>query len=72
MLAVALAMVYLTPDIVVYAHDGLRLVSAVAILLMLHQAAIQLQVAARRNRRLAWASGPLAVATGIEQHRGRR
>lgn len=72
MLAVALAMIYLTPDLVSYVHDGLRLVTLVAILLFLHQVAIQVQVATRRNRRLSWASGPLAIATGIEQHRSRR
>lgn len=72
LLAVALAMTFLTPDLVIGIHDGLRLVTVVAVLLMAHQGAIRLQVASRRNRNLSWASGPLAVATGIEQHRGRR
>ena len=72
LLAVALAMVFLTPDLVIGIHDGLRLVTAVAILLILHQGAIRLQVASRRRRKLYWVSGPLAVATGIEEQRRRR
>lgn len=71
-LVVALAIIFLTHNLVSYVHDGPRIVVTIAILLMLHQAAIRLQVATRRKRNLAWASGPLAVATGIEEHRRRR
>ena len=71
-LVVALAITYLTASLVSDVHEGPRLVALAAIALTLHQAAIRLQVATRRNRKLSWASGPLAVATGIdEQRRGR-
>ena len=71
-LAVALAVIYMTADLTNGLHLGPRFVAAVAILLTLHQGAIRLQVATRRNRKLSWASGPLAVATGIEDQRRRR
>ena len=72
LLGFALATIYLTVNLVNGVHDGPRLVAAAAILLTLHQAAIRLQVATRRNRKLSWASGPLAVATGIDYRRRRR
>ncbi len=72
MLVVALATTYMTGNLVSGTHEGPRLLASAAIVLTLHQAAIRLQVATRRSRKLSWASGPLAVATGIdEQRRGR-
>ena len=71
-LVVALAVIYMTANLANGLHLGPRFVAAVAILLILHQGAIRLQVATRRNRKLSWASGPLAVATGIEDQRRRR
>ena len=71
-LAVALAVIYMTANLANSIHVGPRFVAVAAILLILHQGAIRLQVAARRNRKLSWASGPLAVATGIEDQRRRR
>ena len=72
-LVTALAIIYLTPTLANHTYVGPALVAGIAILLILHQGAMRLQVATRRNRKLSWVSGPLAVATGIEeQHRWRR
>ena len=73
LLLVALAVTYLTSNLVSNVHEGPWIAASAAIALTLHQAAIRLQVTTRRSRKLSWASGPLAVATGIdEQPRGRR
>lgn len=69
LLAVALAITYVTTDLVSDIYAGPRLLGSIASLLIIHQAAIRIQVATRRNRRLAWASGPLAIATGMDQGR---
>lgn len=73
MLAAALAIIFMTNNLVIVLREGPRIIAAVATLLIVHQAAIRMQVASRRNRRLVWASKPLAIATGIGEHRrGRR
>ena len=71
-LVVALAIIFMTADLTNGIHAGPRLAAVAAILLILHQGAIRLQVATRRSRKLSWASGPLAVATGIEEQLRRR
>lgn len=65
LLLVALSIIYLTPDLVSGIYAGPRLVASIAILLIIHQAAIRIWRVARRNRRLSWISRPLAIATGI-------
>ena len=65
LLLVALSIIYLTPNLVSDTYAGPRLVASVAILLIIHQAAIRIWGIARRNRRLSWISRPLAIATGI-------
>ena len=72
MLAVALAIIFMTNNLVSVLHEGPRSVAAVATLLIVHQIAIRMQVVSRRNRRLAWLSKPLAIATGIGEYRRRR
>ena len=65
MLAIALATIYLTGNLVSYTHVGPNIVVVTAVLILLHQAGIRLQLATRRNSKLSWLSGPLAIATGM-------
>lgn len=67
MLAIALASIYLTANLVSFIHAGPYIVVVAAVLILLHQAGIRLQLATRRNSKLYWLSGPLAVATGMRR-----
>ena len=65
MLATSLAITYLTADLVRMTHEGLSVITAVAVLIILHQAAIRLQVAIRRRSPYSKTTEVLAIATGI-------
>ena len=67
MLAIALATIYLTANLVSFTHLGPYIVVIAAALTLLHQAGIRLQVATRSNRRFSWLSGPLAMAMGMRR-----
>ena len=67
MLALALATIYLTANLVSLTHVGPHIVVVVAVLILLHQAGIRLQLATRRNSKLSWLSCPLATATGMRR-----
>ena len=67
MLAIALASIYLTANLVSFTHVGPKIVAIAAVLVLLHQGAIGLQLATRRNSKLSWLSGPLATATGMRR-----
>ncbi len=69
MLATVLAITYLTADLISVTHEGLSVVTAAAVLLILHQVAIRLQVAIRRRSPYSKAAGTLAIATGIAYRR---
>ena len=67
MLAIALATIYLTANLVSFTHLGPYIVVIAAVLILLHQAGIRLQLATRRSSKLSWLSGPLATATGMRR-----
>ena len=67
MLALALATIYLTANLVSFTHLGPHIVVIAAVLILLHQGAIRLQLATRRNSKLSWLSGPLATGTGMRR-----
>lgn len=67
MLAVALATVYLTANLASSTHVGPNVAIVAAVLILLHQAGIRLQLVTRRNSKMSWLSGPLAVATGMRR-----
>ena len=67
MLAIALATIYLTANLVSSIHVGPYIVVVAALLILLHQAGIRLQLVTRRNSKMPWLSGPLAVATGMRR-----
>ena len=69
MLATILAIVYFTADLVRVTHEGPSVITAAAVLLIVHQAAIRLQVAIRRRSPYSRAAGVLAIATGIAYRR---
>ena len=69
MLATTLAITFLTEDLIRETHEGLSVVTAAAVLLILHQAAIRLQVTLRRRYPYSKAAGTLAIATGIAYRR---
>ena len=69
MLAISMAIVYIAGDLISTIYEGLVVVIAVAILLILHQALIRIQVTLRRKRKLLKISDILAVATGIGHYR---
>ena len=64
MLAIALAIAYLTGDLVGATHEGLDAVGVVAILLTVHQLAIRMYVAMRRSRPFAQSTRVLGTAIG--------
>ena len=64
MLVMALAIVYLTEDLVDVTHEGLDTVGVIAILLTLHQLAIRIYVAMRRSRPFAQSTRVLGTAIG--------
>ena len=67
MLALALATIYLTGNLVSLTHVGPYIVVAAAVLILLHQAGIRLQLVTRRSSKLSWLSRPLATATGMRR-----
>ena len=67
MLAVALASIYLTANLVSLTHVGPYIVVVAAVLILLHQAGIRLQLVTRRSSKLSWLSRPLATATGMRR-----
>lgn len=67
MLAVGLATVYLTANLVSLTHVGPYIVVLAAVLILLHQGGIRLQLATRRNLKLSWLSRPLAIVTGMRK-----
>ena len=67
MLAIALASIYLTANLVSFTHMGPYIVVVIAVLILMHQAGIRLQLATRRNSKMSWLSGPLATATGMRR-----
>lgn len=69
MLAIALAIVFGTTDLVSEIQGGLVIVLAVAVLLTIHQAAIRILVVMRRKRKLPAVYRTLAIATGIGSYR---
>ena len=71
MLALALALAYGTSDLVNATHTGLFVVMATAVLLILHQTLIRLQVAMRRKGKLPKVYRSLAIAGGIGYYRWR-
>lgn len=69
MLAIAMAIAFIAGDLINTIYEGLVVVIAVAILLILHQAAICLQVFLSNKRKLRRVSNILAIATGIGYYR---
>ena len=69
MLAIVLATAYLTAGLTKATHEGLGATAAAAVLLILHQTAIRIQVALRRRRPFSKAAGILAIATGMAYRR---
>ena len=69
MLAIAMAIAFIASDLTSTIYEGLVVVIAVAILLILHQAAIRLQVFLNNKRKLRRVSNILAIATGIGYYR---
>ena len=69
MLAIAMAIAFIAGDLIYTIYEGLVVVIAVAILLILHQAAIRLQVFLSNKRKLRRVSNILAIATGIGYYR---
>ena len=69
MLAVAAAIAYGATDLVSDMEIGLIVVMAISILLTLHQVAIRVQVALRRNMKLPKVYRTLAVVTGMGHYR---
>ena len=67
MLAIALATIYLTANLVSFTHLGPYIVAIAAVVILLHQAGIRLQLVTRRNSKLSWLSRPLATATGMRR-----
>ena len=67
----ALALAYGTSDLVNATHTGLFVVMATAVLLILHQTLIRLQVAMRRKGKLPKVYRALAIAGGIGYYRWR-
>ena len=65
MLATAMAIAFMTQDLVNAIYEGIAIVIIVSILIILHQGAIRIQVTLRRKRKLPKMSNILAVATGI-------
>lgn len=64
MLAMVLAVAYLTGDIVGATHEGLDAVGVVAVLLTMHQLAIRMYVAMRRSWPFAHSTRVLGTAIG--------
>ncbi len=71
-LAMVLATTYFTASLTQGTHEGPSVTAAAAVLLIVHQAAIRIQVAMRRSRPYSKAVGVLAIATGIAYRRRRR
>ena len=69
MLVTVLAIIYLTENLVRATHEGLSVITGVAVLLLLHQGAIRLQVTIRRRSPYSKFAGILAIATGIAYRR---
>ena len=69
MLATAMAIIYIVNDLVNAIYEGLIIIIAVSILLILHQTMIRVQVAMRHKRKLPKISNFLSVATGIGYYR---
>ena len=69
LLASSLAVIYLTSSLAAFTHEGPRLVLATAMLLMLHQAAIQAWVSRRKFHMSSRVSRPLAIAAAIRRWR---
>ena len=69
MLATVLAIIYLTENLVRATHEGLSVITGVAVLLILHQAAIRLQVTIRRRSRYSKFAEILPIATGVSHRR---
>ena len=69
MLAIAMAIAYIADDLIYTIYEGLVVVIAVAMLLILHQAAIRLQVFLSNKCKFRRVSNILAIATGIGYYR---
>ena len=69
MLIVAGAIAFGTADLIAAAEPGLAIVMAVSILLILHQAAIRVQVVLRRKMKMPEVYRTLAVVTGMGHYR---
>lgn len=69
MLAIALAITYLTTDLIRATHVGVSVITATAVLLTLHQAAIRLQVVIWNRSPFSRAAWILSIATGIAYYR---
>ena len=69
MLAITIAVVYGTTELVNATHGGLVTIMVVAVLLILHQTTIRVQVAMRRKQKLPAVYRNLAIATGIGHYR---
>ena len=72
MLAIVVGITYFATDLTSAIHMGLDLVAIAAVLLILHQVAIRIQVAIRRRSPYSRATGILAIATGIAYRPRRR
>lgn len=71
MLALAVAIAFSTGELINATHAGLSVVIATAVLLVLHQTMIRVQVAIRRKGKLAKVHRALAVAAGTGYYRWR-
>ena len=71
MLAIAGAVAYGTGELANATHAGLSMVLATAVLLILHQTLIRVQVAMRRKGKLPKVYRLLAIASGIGYYRWR-
>ena len=69
MLIVAGAIAFGTADLITATEPGLAIVMAVSILLILHQAAIRIQVVLRRKMKMPGVYRTLAVVTGMGHYR---
>ena len=69
MLIVSGAIAFGTADLITAAEPGLAIVMAVSILLILHQAAIRIQVVLRRKMKMPGVYRTLAVVTGMGHYR---
>ena len=69
LLAITIAVVYGTTELVNATHGGPTTIMVVAVLLILHQTSIRVQVAMRRKQKLPAVYRILAIATGIGHYR---